>query len=227
MQPRKLIRGLLVPFLFSILPACFRPEILMRIEPWLCYLVGVFLILSQPSFPLNLGASEYRDSADRFSAFAIHGSIFLVSAAAAIYFLLHPSTMDAPTRYISILVGVLLASLGLALRIWSIRTLGKFFTATVTIHSNHELIQSGPYGWIRHPSYVGASAAICAPAVIYSTWLLLPFMIVALGVAYNYRIRLEEHALRKHFGHAFDEYVQRTGVLWPTFSRPPVEPGVH
>ena len=34
-------------------------------------------------------------------------------------------------------------------------TLGRFFTYDVTIQPGHRVVTSGPYRWVRHPSYTG------------------------------------------------------------------------
>lgn len=39
------------------------------------------------------------------------------------------------------------------LRVWCFRALAKFFTYEITILDSHKLIQSGPYAFVRHPSY--------------------------------------------------------------------------
>ncbi|HLG18719.1 MAG TPA: isoprenylcysteine carboxylmethyltransferase family protein [Bdellovibrionota bacterium] len=220
MPREKLVRGLLVPVLFSLAPAAFRTGLLWRIEPWLCYLTGAVLVLSQPAIPFNPGAREYRDPADRYSALAIHAMVFLAAGAAAVHFVLYPLEMSSEVRYAAIVAGFLLAVAGLTVRIWSIRTLGRCFTPTVRIHPDHELIQSGPYRWIRHPSYLGATAAVCAPAVIYGAWLLVPVTLIALLVAYSYRIRIEDRALHERFGHDFERYARQAGALCPRIFRP-------
>src|SRR5438445_543754 len=60
-----------------------------------------------------------------------------------------------PDRQLVGLIGVVLFIAGLALRWWSIIKLGRFFTVDVTIARDHELIEAGPYRWLRHPSYTG------------------------------------------------------------------------
>ena len=52
-----------------------------------------------------------------------------------------------------------LIAAGLALRLWAIRTLDRFFTVDVRIHDGQELIGHGPYRHLRHPSYTGALLA--------------------------------------------------------------------
>ena len=51
--------------------------------------------------------------------------------------------------------GCALMLAGMLLRWWSIRVLAGFFTVDVTIAADHRLIRSGPFRWVRDPSYTG------------------------------------------------------------------------
>ena len=53
-------------------------------------------------------------------------------------------------------VGLTLMVSGSWIRLMSYRYLGRFFRPEVSIQKDHELIVSGPYSVIRHPSYAGA-----------------------------------------------------------------------
>jgi protein-S-isoprenylcysteine O-methyltransferase len=55
---------------------------------------------------------------------------------------------------------------GLVIRQWAIIALGRFFTVDirvhsdqtvidVRVHSDQTVIDTGPYRWVRHPSYTG------------------------------------------------------------------------
>jgi protein-S-isoprenylcysteine O-methyltransferase Ste14 len=52
-------------------------------------------------------------------------------------------------------LGVALFAAGGALRIWPVFVLGKRFSGLVAIQPGHELVTTGIYGAIRHPSYLG------------------------------------------------------------------------
>src|SRR5258708_8466046 len=40
---------------------------------------------------------------------------------------------------------------GIAMRLWSFRTLGRYFTFTVQTSSDQPVITDGPYRFVRHP----------------------------------------------------------------------------
>jgi len=52
-------------------------------------------------------------------------------------------------------IGLALMILGTWIRLMSYRQLGRFFRFEVSIQKDHELIVSGPYSVVRHPSYTG------------------------------------------------------------------------
>ncbi len=111
--------------------------------------------------------------------------------------------------------GLALFAAGLGLRWYSIFHLGQWFTVDVAIHAEQPLIDSGPYRFLRHPSYSGALLALiglglsCANAASFLlTWLpALP--------AFIYRIGIEEDALRQAFGKRWQAYCARTRRLLP------------
>ncbi|HEY0334027.1 MAG TPA: PEMT/PEM2 methyltransferase family protein, partial [Stenotrophomonas sp.] len=55
--------------------------------------------------------------------------------------------------------GCALIVTGLALRIWAVHVLARFFTVDVGIRADHQLVRRGPYRWVRHPSYTGVLLA--------------------------------------------------------------------
>ncbi len=57
-------------------------------------------------------------------------------------------------------IGLGLLWCGIALRFWSFRTLGRYFTFTVQTSTDQPVITDGPYRVIRHPSYAGVLLAV-------------------------------------------------------------------
>jgi protein-S-isoprenylcysteine O-methyltransferase Ste14 len=51
--------------------------------------------------------------------------------------------------------GILLMYAGMALRLYAIKVLGRYFTTSVAVATEQTVIEVGPYRLIRHPSYTG------------------------------------------------------------------------
>jgi protein-S-isoprenylcysteine O-methyltransferase Ste14 len=51
--------------------------------------------------------------------------------------------------------GVATTGAGIALRQWAIATLGRYFVGHVLVQPGQTVISTGPYRWLRHPSYAG------------------------------------------------------------------------
>jgi len=54
-----------------------------------------------------------------------------------------------------LVAGVAVTGTGIALRQWAIHTLGRFFVGHVLVQPGQTVISTGPYRWLRHPSYTG------------------------------------------------------------------------
>jgi protein-S-isoprenylcysteine O-methyltransferase Ste14 len=112
-------------------------------------------------------------------------------------------------------MGCALFGVGLALRWYSISYLGRFFTVNVAIHSGHEIIDTGPYARIRHPSYTGALLAFLGLALTLTNWLSLVLIVVPIFWAFSRRISIEETALSSALGSPYTRYMERTKRLAP------------
>jgi len=112
-------------------------------------------------------------------------------------------------------VAVVLFAAGLILRWWSIVTLGRFFTVDVTIEKDHELVERGPFRWVRHPSYTGVLLAFLGWALTLRNWAAIAVVLVPIFVALVRRMNVEEEALSKALGVRYREYIRRTKRLMP------------
>jgi protein-S-isoprenylcysteine O-methyltransferase Ste14 len=86
------------------------------------------------------------------------------------------------------LFGFLLFLGGLILRWYSIGYLGRYFTVDVSISAEHKLIDSGPYRYIRHPTYTGALLAFLGLGFCFGNWLSILFLTLPIIAAFLWRI---------------------------------------
>lgn len=112
-------------------------------------------------------------------------------------------------------IGALLILAGLGLRVWSMRTLGRFFTMPITIRPDHDIVRAGPYQYVRHPAYTGSLLAAIGVPVLLGTSVGLVVTVAVCLAAYGYRIHREEAVLRSRFGARYREYAEGTARLIP------------
>jgi protein-S-isoprenylcysteine O-methyltransferase len=110
-------------------------------------------------------------------------------------------------------LGLMLAGLGL--RAYAIRQLGRYFTPEVAIQPGQHVVDQGLYRYLRHPSYTGTFITILGYGLALTNGLSLAIMLVLPGLAYAFRMRVEEAALREAFGDEYRDYMRRTKRLIP------------
>ena len=120
-----------------------------------------------------------------------------------------------PGWQIVLLSGLAIFLAGIAIRLYSIIYLGKFFTANVAIAADHKLIDTGPYQQVRHPAYTGSLLTFLGFGLFFCNWASLVIMIVPVYAAFLWRIHIEEQALLGAFGEQYEEYMKRTKRLVP------------
>jgi len=126
-----------------------------------------------------------------------------------------PWYMPARTSMAIFAIGIGLMWLGMLLRVWAIRTLGRFFRSVVMIQRDHALVTSGPYRLLRHPSYAGALLTGLGAGVIVGNWFSLAAFVLLPLIGYVRRIQIEEAALAKGLGDAYHTYATASRRLVP------------
>ena len=115
----------------------------------------------------------------------------------------------------AVAIGVVVVWAGITLRLWAIQTLGSFFNTRVVVRQEHRLITSGPYHYVRNPSYTGSVITFLGFSVAIGNWISLITLLVFGCIPYIRRIAVEDRALTARFGHAYEEYRRRTWSLIP------------
>jgi protein-S-isoprenylcysteine O-methyltransferase len=112
-------------------------------------------------------------------------------------------------------IGIALMLAGLAFRFYSMSLLGRFFTYSVAVHAGQTVIEAGPYRYIRHPSYTGGLITLVGLGLALGNWAGLIAILICMGIAYSYRISVEEAALLAALGEPYKLYMHRTTRLIP------------
>ena len=118
-------------------------------------------------------------------------------------------------RAVAAWCALLLLWAAMALRLWSVQTLGRYFTLTVQTSPDQPVVATGPYRYVRHPAYSALLVAGAAGGLLIGNWLSLVVLLAAMGAGLGYRIRVEERALDRDVGLAYREYAATHKRLVP------------
>lgn len=111
--------------------------------------------------------------------------------------------------------GVAAIAAGMALRAWSIITLGRFFQYQIKIQPGHRVVTSGPYRYVRHPSYTGIALVLAGIGLgCGDVWgFVAVAVLTAVGLAV--RIRAEERQLVEALGAEYERFAAGRKRLVP------------
>ena len=124
--------------------------------------------------------------------------------------------LDMPGgRIWPVAAGFAIAWAGFAFRVWAIRTLGRYFTKTLTTVSGQPVIDFGPYRMVRHPSYTGLVAILFGIGLMLGNWLSLLLCFGTTFVAFTFRMLSEERMLRRELGEPYERYAATRKRLIP------------
>lgn len=96
----------------------------------------------------------------------------------------------------------------------AMRTLGRFFDR-LTIQSEHQLVKTGIYRFVRHPIYSSYILLFIGFCLLLHSYLSLGLLAVVCTIWFGNRIGIEEVMLREEFGEEYQAYQQQTKRLIP------------
>lgn len=112
------------------------------------------------------------------------------------------------------LLGFAFAFIGMAITIWARAVLGQFWSDRVIVQTDHQLIRTGPYAYMRHPIYSGVLLGVLGTALVLGEWRgLMAFALLLTN--YAIKAKREERILADRFPDQFQEHMTRAGFLLP------------
>ncbi len=113
------------------------------------------------------------------------------------------------------IIGFLLIVTGAALQLWARSAIREQYSGHIRVTTKHQLVQEGPYRYIRHPGYAGYFLLALGVCVGYSSLLGLAAIPVLMLPGFAYRMNIEEKLLAKSFGEKYQVYAGRTNRIFP------------
>jgi protein-S-isoprenylcysteine O-methyltransferase Ste14 len=98
---------------------------------------------------------------------------------------------------------------------WARIHLGRLWSGSITRKEGHHIVDTGPYGLVRHPIYTGLIAATLTTAAASATpTAIMGFIFIAIGLWL--KARAEEQFLSTELGpEAYAAYQRRVPMLVP------------
>ena len=108
-----------------------------------------------------------------------------------------------------------LTALGFLFCWWARIHLGRLWSLMVTVKDEHRVVDTGPYGIVRHPIYSGVMVSAVATALLRASPLAM-IGAVLFSIGFALTAVVEEKFLREQLGaEAYDAYSRRVGMLVP------------
>jgi protein-S-isoprenylcysteine O-methyltransferase Ste14 len=111
--------------------------------------------------------------------------------------------------------GGIIVCLEIVLFGWAHQVLGQNWTAILALAKEHEMVQNGPYRYVRHPMYSAFFVIGIGFGILSANWLIGIVYLAPLLVMYAMRVSTEEKMMIDRFGEPYREYMKHTGRLFP------------
>ena len=122
---------------------------------------------------------------------------------------------DLHPRLTAAWIGLAVLVCGIGLRLWCFRALGQYFTFTVQTSGDQQVVSTGPYRIVRHPSYLAILIALVGVGLSIGNWAALVALEGFTLIGLVRRIRVEEQALLGELGERYASYASGRKRLVP------------
>ncbi len=109
--------------------------------------------------------------------------------------------------------GVGLIAIALTLHWWARSHLKHFYVEDVQFQEGHQVVDTGPYRWVRHPIFT-SFFVIAVGLLLVNPALTTALMVGYVLVDFPRAARSEEELLKENLPQ-YAGYVERTGRFWP------------
>lgn len=110
--------------------------------------------------------------------------------------------------------GVVICWAGAAFAVWARVTLAGNWSGVVSLKHDHEIVNRGPYGYVRHPIYTGILMMFLGSSLLELN-VARALAVVLAFVSFSIKSRQEESLLGTHFPETYPAYAAQTRRLIP------------
>ena len=116
---------------------------------------------------------------------------------------------------LSLIVSMVLGPPSVALAWAATRHIGKQWRYEAALIEDHELIQTGPYAWVRHPIYLSLLGMQLATGAAWTWWPMFLAAVIFYVIGTEIRMREEDRLLAERFQDSFARYRARVRAFIP------------
>ncbi len=116
---------------------------------------------------------------------------------------------------ILLILSMILGPLSVALAWSAVRHLGKQWRIQAGLSADHELVRTGPYGYVRHPVYASILGMLLATGFVWAWWPMLVLALIFYFAGTEIRVRAEDRLLAGRFQDSFTVYRSRVPAYIP------------
>jgi protein-S-isoprenylcysteine O-methyltransferase Ste14 len=116
---------------------------------------------------------------------------------------------------LSLIASMIIAPLSAALAWSAVRHLGKQWRYEAALNQDHELIQTGPYRFVRHPIYLSMLGMFLATGAAWTWWPLWVAACIPFLAGTEIRMQAEDRLLAERFKESFTAYRSRVSAYIP------------
>lgn len=141
------------------------------------------------------------------------GILFVGLGYACVWTFLFPRGFHMST--VSLIASMIIGPPSVVLVWMATRHLDKQWRFEAALSEDHELITTGPYGWIRNPIYTSMLGMLLATGLAKSWWPLIVAGVVFYAIGTEIRVKAEEGLLASRFGERYAQYKAATKAYVP------------
>ncbi len=111
--------------------------------------------------------------------------------------------------------GVVLTALAVTISFQAAAALGSHLRIDASLSTDHQLIRTGPYRWVRHPVYSSFLLLLIGTGLLLAPWWLMLGGVAVFLCGTEIRVRVEDGLLAARFGADFEQYRRDVSAYLP------------
>jgi protein-S-isoprenylcysteine O-methyltransferase Ste14 len=113
-----------------------------------------------------------------------------------------------------VIVGLVLAAVGLAFSVWARVYLGSNWSPSAMLKKGQESVTTGPYAIVRNPIYLGVTVAMVGTGIVFGGYRVIASIACVLLFSWA-RVRAEEKLMSDQFGEEYAKYKEQVSAFIP------------